>query len=151
VVGTDLDSGRQRVVTAGGFRVVELSDNGADFSLPLSAGAIGLPHMSGRVYFSLGDKLAFPVVADGAGNPAPQHPAGWVEFDASFGVLYDVVEFTFNDAGMFCNGSPPTPGPSPAVRPGAVWSSTTARRRWPGPAPATTCSATAPWPRPTTG
>jgi hypothetical protein len=43
------------------------------------------------------------VVADGAGNAALQHPAGWVDSDPSFGVLYDVVEFTFNDAGMFCN------------------------------------------------
>jgi Beta-1,3-glucanase len=103
VVGTDLDSGRQGVVTPGGFHAVELSDNGADFSLALSASPIALPHLSGRIYFSLGDKLAFPVVADGAGNPALQHPAGWVDSDASFGVLYDVVEFTFNDAGMFCN------------------------------------------------
>jgi hypothetical protein len=103
VVGTDLDTGRQGVVTPGGFHAVELSDNGADFSLPLSASPIALPHLSGRVYFSLGDKLSFPVVADGAGNPALQHPAGWVDSDASFGVLYDVIEFTFNDAGMFCN------------------------------------------------
>ena len=103
VVGTNLDSGRQGVITAGGFHAVELSDNGADFSLPLTGSPIALSHMSGRVYFSLGDKLAFPVVADGAGRAALQHPAGWVDSDAAFGVLYDVFEFTFNDAGFFCN------------------------------------------------
>jgi hypothetical protein len=106
VVGTNLDTNQQGFVDESGFHAAALSDNGADgfadLSVPLGA-AISLPHMSGRVYFSLGDKLKFKVVTDGAGNAALQHPAGWVESDPSFGVLYDVVEFTFNDAGMFCN------------------------------------------------
>ncbi len=103
IVGTDPNSGRPGVVTPGGFHAVELSDNGADFSLPLSAGPIALPHLSGRIYFSLGDKLSFPVVRDGVGLPALQQPSGWVDSDPSFGVLYDVVEFTFDDSGIFCN------------------------------------------------
>lgn len=106
VVGTNLDTGQQGYVDESGFHASALSDNGpdgfADLSVPLGA-AISLPHMSGRLYFSLGDKLKFKVVADGAGNAALQHPAGWVESDPSFDVLYDVVEFTFNDQGMFCN------------------------------------------------
>jgi hypothetical protein len=106
VVGTNLDTNQQGFVNEAGFHAAALSDNGADgfadLSVPLGAN-ISLPHMSGRVYFSLGDKLKFKVVADGAGNAALQHPAGWVESDPSFQVLYDVVEFTFNDAGMFCN------------------------------------------------
>jgi Beta-1,3-glucanase len=67
--------------------------------MPLTGNPVSLPHMSGRVYFSLGAELKFKVVGDNA----LQHPAGWVATDPSFGVLYDVVEFTFNDAGMFCN------------------------------------------------
>lgn len=106
IVGTNLDTGQQGYVDESGFHAAALSDNGpdgfADLSVPLDA-AISLPHMSGRLYFSLGDKLKFKVVADGAGNAALQHPAGWVQDDPSFDVLYDVVEFTFNDAGMFCN------------------------------------------------
>ncbi len=106
VVGTNLDTNQQGFVKEDGFHAAVLSDNGADgfadLSVPLGAN-ISLPHMSGRVYFSLGDKLKFKVVTDGAGNAALQHPAGWVASDPSFGVLYDVVEFTFNDAGMFCN------------------------------------------------
>ena len=37
------------------------------------------------------------------GGSALQFPAGWVSSDPSFGVLHDWIEFTFNDAGMFCN------------------------------------------------
>jgi hypothetical protein len=108
VVGTNLDTNQQGFVgTDGAFHAAAASDNGADgfadLSLPLTADKITLPHMSGRVYFSIGDKLKFKVVTDNAGNAALQHPAGWVATDPSFGVLYDVVEFTFNDAGMFCN------------------------------------------------
>jgi hypothetical protein len=58
--------------------------------------------MSGRVYFAAGGRLPFKVV-DGGGRPALQFPAGWVAGDPSFGVLHDWIEFTFNDAGMFCN------------------------------------------------
>jgi hypothetical protein len=111
IVGTDLATGKQGFVRAeGGFTPASLADNGADgfadLSVPLAATGgttVALPNMSGRVYFSIGDKLKFKVVADGAGAPALQHPAGWVKTDPSFGVLYDVVEFTFNEAGMFCN------------------------------------------------
>jgi hypothetical protein len=105
LVGTNLDTGRQGHVSADGvFREASPADNNqsdgfADLSIPLTGNPISLPHMSGRVYFSLGAKLKFKVVGDNA----LQHPAGWVATDPSFGVLYDVVEFTFNGAGMFCN------------------------------------------------
>lgn len=113
VVGTELATGRQGFVRAGGgFQPCASSDNGpdgfADLSVPLTAGGatgITLPHMSGRVYVSIGQRLRFRVVADGAGNPALQHPAGWVSTDPSFGILYDSVEFTHSEAGMFCNST----------------------------------------------
>ncbi|MEV1286988.1 glycoside hydrolase family 64 protein [Micromonospora sp. NPDC049679] len=110
VVGVD-PTGRQGYVKNGGvFSPCQLSDNGpdgfADLSVPLSGNgdtSLSLPNMSGRVYFSIGQKLKFKVVSDGAGRPALQYPAGWVASDPNYAVLHDCVEFTFNGAGMFCN------------------------------------------------
>jgi hypothetical protein len=112
VVGTDLTTGHQAFVAPdGALQPVALSDNGAngfaDLSIPLAADgdtALGIPaNMSGRVYFSADQKLPFKVVADGAGNPALQYPAGWVSSDPSYNVLHDWIEFTHNPSGMFCN------------------------------------------------
>ena len=108
VLGTDPATGRQgRVTKDGTFRPCELSDNGADgyadYAIPLSGAAVALPKMSGRVYYSVGDRLRLKVVVDGNGAPALQHPAGWVSSDPNYGILHDWIEFTHNDAGMFCN------------------------------------------------
>jgi hypothetical protein len=112
VVGTDLTTGHQAFVAPdGSLQPVALSDNGADgfadLSIPLSPDgdtSLGIPaNMSGRVYFAAEQKLPFKVVADGAGNPALQYPAGWVSSDPSYGVLHDWIEFTHNPSGMFCN------------------------------------------------
>jgi hypothetical protein len=110
VVGTN-PAGQQCYVTAAGNAVpVSTSLNGsdgfADLSIPLSSSggtALSLPNMSGRIYFSINDKLKFKVVTDGNGNGALQYPAGWVSTDPSYNVLHDNVEFTFNASGMFCN------------------------------------------------
>jgi hypothetical protein len=110
VVGTD-PGGRQGYVRQNGvFTPCALSDNGpdgfADLSLPLASTGtttLTLPAMSGRVYFAVNAPLKFKVVADGAGRAALQFPAGWVDGDPSFNVLHDCWEFTYNDAGMFCN------------------------------------------------
>ncbi len=111
VVGTDLTAGQMGHVGGDGvFVPCSPADNGADgfadFAVPLAASGpttVNLPNMSGRVYFSIAEKLPFKVVLDGAGTPALQFPAGWVATDPSFDVLHDCVEFTFNEAGMFCN------------------------------------------------
>lgn len=103
--------GRQvRLTPDGTVAPVALSDNGADgftdyaISLAGSGGTtLSLPYLSGRIYVSLGAKLKFKVVADGAGNPALQYPAGWVKSDPNHGVLHDCAEFTYNSSGMFCN------------------------------------------------
>ncbi|WP_160050957.1 MULTISPECIES: glycoside hydrolase family 64 protein [unclassified Nocardiopsis] len=111
VVGTDLTTDRQCWVDADGTpHPVSESDNTddgyTDYAIPLdSASELSLPFMSGRVYFALGGKLRFRVVADGNGRPALQYPAGWVESDPSHGVLHDTVEFTHDDTGMYCNTS----------------------------------------------
>jgi hypothetical protein len=111
VVGTDLSTGQQVYLTRGGAKApVSPSLNGpdgfADLSIPLVANGdttINLPWMSGRVYVSMGQKIRFKVVTDGAGRAALQHPAGWVSSDPSYTVLHDFMEFTFKDDGMYCN------------------------------------------------
>ncbi|MFD5721374.1 MULTISPECIES: beta-1,3-glucanase family protein [unclassified Streptomyces] len=109
VVGNQ--DGRQvRVTQDGTLAPISLADNGADgftdYALTLSGTGetqLSLPHMSGRIYVSLGEKLKFKAVADGNGNAALQYPAGWVTSDPNYAVLHDCAEFTYNSAGMFCN------------------------------------------------
>ncbi|GGR46277.1 hypothetical protein J2S40_003668 [Nocardioides luteus] len=108
IVGTNLATGEQSRVTPEGALVpVSLSDNGADgyadYSIPFSSSGDTLSQipadMSGRIYFSLGDKLKFKV---NEGN-ALAYPAAWVESDPSYGVLHDCVEFTYKDGRIYCN------------------------------------------------
>ena len=111
VVGTDLSTGQQVYLRGDGAKVPVSSglngpDGFADLSIPLVADGdttVNLPSMSGRVYVSIGAKIKFKVVTDGNGRAALQHPAGWVSTDPSYNVLHDFMEFTLNDAGMFCN------------------------------------------------
>ena len=111
IVGTNLSTGEQAYVRADGtLTAVSAALNGADgfadLGIPLAASGttgLALPPMSGRVYFSIQDKLKFKVVTDGAGRAALQYPAGWVASDPSYSILHDCIEFTLNDAGMFCN------------------------------------------------
>jgi hypothetical protein len=113
VVGTDLATGAQAHADAGGNLIpVSLSDNGSDgytdYSIPLAGSGdttIALPHMSGRIYFALGDPLRFKAVPDGNGNPALAYPAGWVESDPNYPVLHDFFEFTYDGSGMHCNNT----------------------------------------------
>jgi hypothetical protein len=99
-----------RVTPDGTLAPIALSDNGADgftdYAIPLASSGettLSIPFMSGRIYVALGDKLKFKAVADGAGNPALQYPAGWVSSDPNYTVLHDCAEFTYNSSGMFCN------------------------------------------------
>ncbi len=55
---------------------------------------------SGRVYFSMGDKLTFLLTPDGLVQPAP-----WAGGDANRDILFDWSEFTYNDAGLWLNSS----------------------------------------------
>ncbi|GAA2068345.1 glycoside hydrolase family 64 protein [Streptomyces albiaxialis] len=102
--------GQRTWVTAGGeAKTVGLGDNIAegftDYAIPLSeAGNLRLPHMAGgRIYVSLGGKLKFKAVQDGNGKASLAYPAGWVEGDPNYPVLHDCAEFTFTEAGFFCN------------------------------------------------
>jgi hypothetical protein len=108
IVGTNLATGEQSRVTPEGALVpVSLSDNGADgyadYAIPFSGSGDTLSQipadMSGRIYFSLGEKLKFKV---NEGN-ALAYPAAWVESDPSYGVLHDCVEFTYKSGRIYCN------------------------------------------------
>ncbi|MFE0819323.1 glycoside hydrolase family 64 protein [Streptomyces sp. NPDC058794] len=109
IVGNQ-DGTQVRVTPDGTVAPVALSDNGADgytdYAISLAGSGettLSLPYLSGRIYVSLGAKLKFKVVSDGAGRPALQYPAGWVKSDPNYGVLHDCAEFTHNSSGMFCN------------------------------------------------
>ena len=108
IVGTDLATGNQVHVTPeGAMQPVSQSDNGpdgyADYSIPFAGGGdttgVIPSDMSGRIYFSLGDKIKFKV---NEGN-ALAYPAGWVEADPSYGVVHDCVEFTYKEGRIYCN------------------------------------------------
>ncbi len=109
VVGNE--GGRQvRLTPDGTLAPVSLDDNGpdgyTDYALPFAGGGdttLALPHMSGRLYVALGGKLKMKAVTDGAGNAALAYPAGWVSTDPNYPLVHDCMEFTHNDAGMFCN------------------------------------------------
>ncbi len=55
---------------------------------------------SGRVYFSMGEKLKLFLTPDGLVQPAP-----WADGDANRDILFDWSEFTYNDAGLWLNSS----------------------------------------------
>ncbi|GAB3806219.1 beta-1,3-glucanase family protein [Micromonospora zhanjiangensis] len=109
IVGTD-PAGNQGYVTRSGVFTPVTVDGAAggalDIDVPFAQSgttSFALPKMSGRIYFAINGELQFKAVVDGNGRPALQHPAGWVESDPNFGILYDFFEFTYSDAGMFCN------------------------------------------------
>ncbi|MBL7491642.1 glycosyl hydrolase [Frankia sp. AgB1.9] len=108
IVGTDLSTERQVYGHAdGSVTPVALGADGADLAIPLVADGdtvAAIPvGMSGRIYVSIGARLDFRIVADGAGKPALQYPVGWVRDAPGYEVLHDFAEFTYNAAGMFCN------------------------------------------------
>jgi hypothetical protein len=110
IVGNDPAGGGQAYVDREGrLRPVTTDLNGSDgyaaigIALTGDSTPLSIPKMSGRIYVAIGSPLRIRVVTDGAGRPALQYPAGWVESDPNFGILHDCAEFTYNDAGMFCN------------------------------------------------
>lgn len=109
IVG-NVDGRQVRVTPDGAAAPISGADNRSDgftdYAIPLAgrgATELSIPHMSGRIYVAMGDKLRFKAVTDGNGDAALQYPAGWVTSDPNYRVLHDCAEFTFNSAGMFCN------------------------------------------------
>ena len=61
---------------------------------------IQIPKLSGRVYFSIGEKLKFFLTPTGLVQPAPWNPS-----DANRNILFDWSEYTLNDTGLWLNSS----------------------------------------------
>ena len=111
VLGVNLTTGRLGYVNAGRHlhrlgRRAEPARRRRPTSLsaaPATAAArrIQFPRgFSGRVYFSLGEKLKFFLTPDGLVQPAP-----WAAGDPNHDILFDWSEFTYNDAGLWLNSS----------------------------------------------
>src|SRR3954454_17207722 len=110
VLGTNLSTGRLGYVNAAGtFTAWPAGANppspAPDVSIagPGNGGSttIQVPRgISGRIYFSLGQKLKFFLTPDGLVQPAP-----WAAGDANHDILFDWSEFTYNDAGLWLNSS----------------------------------------------
>jgi hypothetical protein len=110
VLGVQLSSGKLGYVNQGGAFTAwsggQIPPSPApDVSIggPGNGGSttINFPRgFSGRVYFSLGEKLKFYLTPDGLVQPAP-----WAAGDANQNILFDWSEFTYNDAGLWLNSS----------------------------------------------
>ncbi|WP_084957875.1 glycoside hydrolase family 64 protein [Thermoactinospora rubra] len=75
-----------------------------DVSIPGPANGqaktIRIPKLSGRVYFSFGQKIRFFLTPTGLVQPAPWNPS-----DPNRDILFDWSEYTLNDAGLWLNSS----------------------------------------------
>ncbi|MCU7724108.1 beta-1,3-glucanase family protein [Actinoplanes sp. KI2] len=110
VLGVQLSSGKLGYVNQGGAFTAwsggQIPPSPApDVSIggPGNGGSttINFPRgFSGRVYFSLGEKLKFYLTPDGLVQPAP-----WAAGDANQNILFDWSEFTYNDSGLWLNSS----------------------------------------------
>ncbi|HEY8481979.1 MAG TPA: beta-1,3-glucanase family protein, partial [Spirillospora sp.] len=110
VVGTNLETGRLGYVNesgaftpwpAGSIPPTPAPDvsiggpaNGASKTIRIPRG------MSGRVYFSFGEKISFFLTPDGLVQPAPWNPS-----DPNHNVILDWSEFTLNNDGLWLNSS----------------------------------------------
>ncbi|MFD9407439.1 glycoside hydrolase family 64 protein [Streptomyces sp. NPDC059989] len=61
---------------------------------------IRMPKFSGRVYFSIGQKIVFKLSTGGLVQPAVQNPS-----DPNRNILFSWSEYTLNDAGLWINST----------------------------------------------
>ena len=59
---------------------------------------INIPRLSGRIYFSYGQKLVFKLATGGLVQPAVQNPS-----DPNRNILFNWSEFTLDDTGLYIN------------------------------------------------
>jgi len=110
VIGKQLSSGRLGYVNQGGGFTPWSGGSvppvpAPDVSIPGPGNGgnttINFPRgFSGRVYFSLGEKIKFFLTTDGFVQPAP-----WAGGDPNRDILFDWSEFTYNDDGLWINSS----------------------------------------------
>lgn len=110
IVGTDIATGRLGYVDASGafhpWPAGSIPPSPApDVSIggPAAGAAttVRVPRgLSGRVYFSFGEKIRFFLTPTGLVQPAPWNPS-----DPNHDVIFDWSEFTYNDDGLWLNSS----------------------------------------------
>ncbi|WP_067494537.1 beta-1,3-glucanase family protein [Actinoplanes sp. TFC3] len=110
VIGVNLNTGRLGYVNnAGTFSNWPAGSNPPSAAPDVSQGGPGnggsttvrFPlGFSGRVYFSLGEKIKFFLTPDGLVQPAP-----WATGDPNYNILFDWSEFTYNNDGLWLNSS----------------------------------------------
>ncbi|GLW28607.1 beta-1,3-glucanase family protein [Actinoplanes regularis] len=110
VLGVNLETGKLGYVdkagaftawTGGGAVPVAAPDVSIAGPADGSSTTIKVPrHVSGRLYFSFGQKLDFRLTTDGLVQPAP-----WAGGDPNHDILFDWSEFTVNSSGLFLNSS----------------------------------------------
>ncbi|RSN48630.1 sugar hydrolase [Streptomyces sp. WAC 04229] len=108
-LGTSLTTGQQGWADANGsFHAWPAGGNpptpAPDASIPGPAAGqtktIRIPKLSGRIYFSYGQKLDFRLTTGGLVQPAVQNPS-----DPNRNILFNWSEYTLNDAGLWLNST----------------------------------------------
>ncbi|MDT0611150.1 glycoside hydrolase family 64 protein [Streptomyces lancefieldiae] len=108
-LGTSLTTGRQGWADANGtFHAWPAGGNpptpAPDASIPGPAAGqtktIRIPKLSGRIYFSYGQKLDFRLTTGGLVQPAVQNPS-----DPNRNILFNWSEYTLNDSGLWLNST----------------------------------------------
>ncbi|AEM84813.1 glycoside hydrolase family 64 protein [Streptomyces violaceusniger] len=108
-IGTLLSTGQQGWADASGtFHPWPAGGNpptpAPDASIAGPAGGqaltIRIPKLSGRVYFSYGQKLDFRLTTGGLVQPAVQNPS-----DPNRNILFNWSEFTLDDSGLYINST----------------------------------------------
>ncbi|MFB6556415.1 glycoside hydrolase family 64 protein [Streptomyces sp. NPDC056405] len=108
-LGTSLTTGRQGWADANGaFHAWPAGGNpptpAPDASIPGPAAGqtktIRVPKLSGRIYFSYGQKLDFRLTTGGLVQPAVQNPS-----DPNRNILFNWSEYTLNDSGLWLNST----------------------------------------------
>ncbi len=110
VLGVNLDTGKLGYVnqagtftawTGGAATPVPAPDVSIDGPANGGSTTIRVPrNLSGRLYFSFGQKLDFRLTTDGLVQPAP-----WAGGDPNHDILFDWSEFTVNSSGLWLNSS----------------------------------------------
>ncbi|MFJ8086557.1 glycoside hydrolase family 64 protein [Streptomyces sp. NPDC096205] len=109
VLGTSLTTGQQGWADASGaFHPWPAGGNppipAPDAAIPGPAAGqsrtIRIPKLSGRIYFSYGQKLVFKLATGGLVQPAVQNPT-----DPNRNLLFNWSEYTLNDSGLWLNST----------------------------------------------
>ncbi|MEV7283550.1 glycoside hydrolase family 64 protein [Streptomyces sp. NPDC093252] len=108
VLGTAPDGRQGWADAAGTFHAWPAGGNpptpAPDASIPGPAAGqsrtIRIPKLSGRIYFSYGQKLDFRLTTGGLVQPAVQNPS-----DPNRNILFNWSEYTLNDAGIWLNST----------------------------------------------